>query len=125
MDDRIDYLMNFWDPRVGDRVLDEGATEPLEIRGLCGHNQVSLDGNSVAFIQDLTWEPSKERLQSFLICMGAQLLEDSIGFMGSYFPYPSDTLDYADVFRQIRHLAMLKGKPDPILSMTQSGKHIL
>jgi hypothetical protein len=113
-DENVNYLGNFWQPRLGSRVY-----VPHDTVNSCiiihidpdYPEQVKVDKypDEIFYLQDCVWCPTNEDMDIILQCMGITIGENLIRYDQTFQRRPNTVEDYAQAIRSFRLQGLAKG----------------
>ena len=102
------YVMNFWNPKVGDHVVEKTGENHVIEKLEPGHEAQAHCSGKVVFLQDVDWEPDVESVIEIIGKQGGQIMGKFIKHGTCLFPRPTTLTEASTILRTIRQLEMIK-----------------
>lgn len=112
----IDYLQNFWEPKLGSQMLHDGKYATISYVEEEFPEQVSLnDDKEIHFVQDLKWFPQMSEVFDVFKNLGIRVHGDSISYNRIFKNKPESLIEAAQMLVDLRVVSMIR--PDTALGL--------
>jgi len=107
------YLIHFWNPQAGDKVICRGKEYTLKEILETKQATVLESKKKIFWLQDLAWKPTLENCDQLVLQFNAHVIDKKQIFYRTiqqkcFFERPSNIDDYRDIIRQLRVLNHFK-----------------
>lgn len=113
--DPLNYLIRMWKPAKGHRILDDMFNQGT-ITALLDDDrhpeQVIVNNDHVAYLQDLVWFPTEPELRDLIRSFGTVIQSDAVYFRRQFFKYPTHLGEWCSLIGSLRFLNLSHGGPD-------------
>lgn len=108
----INYLTNFWEPRVGSQMLVDGQLGLITYIEPDYPDQVQISNSeSIHYLQDIQWHPDIEEIYEVFRNLDIKVYDDCIEYNRILKPKPESIIEAAQFLADIRSAGLLNQKP--------------
>lgn len=108
----INYLQNFWEPKLGSQMLCSGKKKRISHIEKDFPEQVLLEGDDIVYyIQDLEWSPDLAEVYSVFKTLGIRVHPDSIQYNRIFKNKPSSIIEAAQALVDFRVISISQNNP--------------
>lgn len=108
----VDYLQNFWEPKLGSQMLCDGNKKPITYIEQDYPDQVMLeDDDTIHYIQDLDWLPELSEVFSIFKTLGIRVHSDGIQYNRIFKNKPTTLIEAAQILVDLRVISISQNNP--------------
>ena len=112
----INYLPNFWEPKLGSQMLIDGEYTTIDHVEKDYPEQVSLKGDdSIHYVQDLEWFPEMSEVFDIFKNLGIKVFDDGVRYNRIFKSKPKTLIEAAQILVDLRVVSMIR--PDTALGL--------